>query len=673
MASPEIFDIPIGKVVGPKGDTGNGISGIELLSTSGLNKTYRITMTDETTFYFTVTDGNGISGATFDAQTNALTITFDNGTSFTTPSLKGAPGNPGDDGYSPAVTIETIPGGHRVTITDKAHPTGQSFDVMDGAPDAGNVSYDETATYQSGTVGAELQHQSRHLSDVEDTKAPVILETVSGAIASFDDGADSMPIRKIVATIEPVQAGTGDPSPDNVRPISGWTGATVYHRGKNLYDYNSTPIRNCGVSSGVLAYNNLFDAYIVPIKQNTTYIYSKRYNANTDGYICLSEDYPQTGTTVNNVVNTRYGVPEFTVNSGTNNYLIIIWRNVLSAEERAEQMVEVGNARTAVEPYQGEITDINWQSEAGTIYGGTVTLNEDGSVDVVSTMGNIASYTGETLPGAWISSMDVYAEGATPTTGAQVVYELAEPVSYHFDDVGQLYTYLGTNNVWIDTGAISECDYPADTKTYVDDKSASVTDVQINGTSILSDGVANIPIAGSNNLGLVKAASNSDYGVAIYNNGIITLASAGIVRVKAGSSSTTPITPSLQDAAAFYGLAKAAGDTTQTASANAVGAYTEAAKSAIHEMLNGSVAVSGTTPTIAAKSGITYVCGEVATLDITPPASGIFEVQFVSGSTPTVLTATGVSWVNGFDPTALEANKTYDISISNGIGVAVWI
>lgn len=167
----QTFDFDIGNVVGPPGATGNGIKSIQLLSTSGLVKTYRITMTDDTTFDFSVSDGedgddgNGISGASFDPQTNALTITFDDGTSFTTPSLKGAPGTPGDDGYSPAVTIATITGGHRVTITDEAHPTGQSFDVMDGANDAGSVTYDSTQTYQAGSVGAELSNQSRQLSD----------------------------------------------------------------------------------------------------------------------------------------------------------------------------------------------------------------------------------------------------------------------------------------------------------------------------------------------------------------------------------------------------------------------------------------------------------------------------------------------------------------------------
>lgn len=44
----------------------------------------------------------------------------------------GQPGQTGPAGISPEVTITSIAGGHRVTITDDDHPTGQSFDVMDG-------------------------------------------------------------------------------------------------------------------------------------------------------------------------------------------------------------------------------------------------------------------------------------------------------------------------------------------------------------------------------------------------------------------------------------------------------------------------------------------------------------------------------------------------------------
>lgn len=41
-------------------------------------------------------------------------------------------GTGGGSAVSPTVTITTITGGHRVTITDVDHPSGQSFDVMDG-------------------------------------------------------------------------------------------------------------------------------------------------------------------------------------------------------------------------------------------------------------------------------------------------------------------------------------------------------------------------------------------------------------------------------------------------------------------------------------------------------------------------------------------------------------
>lgn len=86
--------------------------------------------------------------------------------------------------------------------------------------------------------------------------------------------------------------------------------------------------------------------------------------------------------------------------------------------------------------------------------------------------------------------------------------------------------------------------------------------------------------------------------------------------------------------------------------------------------------VSGTTPAINAISGIRYVCGECTTLDITLPASGIVDVVFESGSTATTLTITPptgqtVKWANGFDPTALDANTTYEINIADGLGVAV--
>lgn len=205
---------------------------------------------------------------------------------------------------------------------------------------------------------------------------------------------------------------------------------------------------------------------------------------------------------------------------------------------------------------------------------------------------------------------------------------------------------------------------------YVTPQEEPVTDIKINGTSAVQNGIANIPLASTNSPGV---SGLKQWGGLKTDNGNLYVEVASDAHVKAGTSLYTPIVPGRQHAAAFYGLAKAAGDTTQAQSENVVGTYTDNAKAAIYDMLNAPVTVSGTTPTITAKSGISYVCGEVSTLTITLPASGIFDVRFTSGSTPTVLTASGVTWPEWFDSTNLEADTVYELNISDGYGVvATW-
>lgn len=53
----------------------------------------------------------------------------------------GKDGEDGLDGVSPEITVTDITGGHRVTITDKDHPSGQTFDVMNGEP--GTTDYND--------------------------------------------------------------------------------------------------------------------------------------------------------------------------------------------------------------------------------------------------------------------------------------------------------------------------------------------------------------------------------------------------------------------------------------------------------------------------------------------------------------------------------------------------
>ena len=203
-----------------------------------------------------------------------------------------------------------------------------------------------------------------------------------------------------------------------------------------------------------------------------------------------------------------------------------------------------------------------------------------------------------------------------------------------------------------------------------------VEDVKVNGTSVVTDGVANIPVASQSGFGVVKGG---ELGVAVNSGGVLQISSASTAYCKSGTASYKPIAPDVQHAAAFFGLAKAAGADMKDIQSPTVGIYPEAQKSAISQMLNAPETVSGSTPSIAAKPGVQYICGEVSTIDITVPASGIIDVIFESGSTPAVLTVTPptgmtMKWAGGFDPTSLEANTTYEINIMNGyLGVAgVW-
>ena len=80
--------------------------------------------------------------------------------------------------------------------------------------------------------------------------------------------------------------------------------------------------------------------------------------------------------------------------------------------------------------------------------------------------------------------------------------------------------------------------------------------------------------------------------------------------------------------------------------------------------------VSGTAVTIDGRPNMRYVCGEVASISIIPPADGSIEVLFTSGTTAAVLTLPSTvrmpEWWGG-----IEENYTYDLIIIDGTYGAV--
>lgn len=77
--------------------------------------------------------------------------------------------------------------------------------------------------------------------------------TASGAIASFEGVA--APLQSLKFNIEPSQSGSGDPSPSNIRPISGWSQVDGKQSGEDMTDY--TPIT---ISLGQTVYGGTVDA-----------------------------------------------------------------------------------------------------------------------------------------------------------------------------------------------------------------------------------------------------------------------------------------------------------------------------------------------------------------------------------------------------------------------------
>ena len=148
-----------------------------------------------------------------------------------------------------------------------------------------------------------------------------------------------------------------------------------------------------------------------------------------------------------------------------------------------------------------------------------------------SSTGHINSYNGETLPGIWWSDRDVYAEGAVPTVGAEVIYKLANEDIEEYDITPitiPLSQYV--NYFFIDDGYLKTLSYYAQT--------LRVQHITIdNGISFGDTNILESDIIGWNNAAnelALKANINSpeftgsplstNPGVAVNNNRIATTA-----------------------------------------------------------------------------------------------------------------------------------------------------
>ena len=328
-----------------------------------------------------------------------------------------------------------------------------------------------------------------------------IISSVTGLV-SFKTNVEE-PV-KVMCEFSSVQEGTGDPSPDNVRPISGWTGCEITHTGKNLLDSSSLVSGKYIDNNGHEQTNSSF-GYTRPysaILPNTTYILSGSWTHQHD-YYCAVYFYDTNKEWIKrNVFDSGLTTYTFTTPKNAGYIRVQYYKSLANAQ------VETGSTVTSFEPFQGytvipiAFTDPT-TGDPLTVYGGTVTLNEDGSVDLVSKsklfdLGNltwlvdsnrltfyyatvssivannnnvIATCYKSVAPqgiGAWrtdtrdliigqrsstsIAIIDTNynndVQGLKTSLNGQYAMILTPPTTYHFDNVGQLQSFLGTNNIW---------------------------------------------------------------------------------------------------------------------------------------------------------------------------------------------------------------------------------
>lgn len=183
---------------------------------------------------------------------------------------QGDPGKPGDTGATPELTIGTVKEGDApsATITGTVKKPILNLTLKSGAPGK-DATVDATLT-QSGqaadakVTGDELARKaviddttvgtdawsSKHIID---TLCPPISET-GNPVVCYPVVGSKLGVK---ASWEPVQEGSGDPSPDNIRPIKGRDSVKVERCGGNVIEFLRTNDSHESVKIAVDAEKNI--------------------------------------------------------------------------------------------------------------------------------------------------------------------------------------------------------------------------------------------------------------------------------------------------------------------------------------------------------------------------------------------------------------------------------
>lgn len=281
----------------------------------------------------------------------------------------------GEPGASPTVAVQDIAGGHRIVITDATGTS--SVDVMDGkdatvdatlsqsgkAADA-KVTGDELATkavIDDTTVGTDAW-SSKHIVDMlcpplEETGNPVTCYPVAG-----------YPLGCKVSW-EPMQEGTGDPSPENVRPISGRDSVSVERCGYNLLKIQDGKQTTRGVTisatDGLISISGTAtDTGYAPIDIVPVFI---------SGVVFLSSNiatpYPRVSLVTSKYASVVYQNTATKMSNTATRLCFTVQQGQTYNLTGVKVQLELGSTATAYSPYTGQTSTLSLPT---TIYGGTL-------------------------------------------------------------------------------------------------------------------------------------------------------------------------------------------------------------------------------------------------------------------------------------------------------------
>lgn len=210
--------------------------------------------------------------------------------------------------------------------------------------------------------------------------ANALIGEKSGGAVVIDDVAPDYKVLSVVSSIEPVQA-SGTPSPDNVLPISPWTGAKLTKCGKNLlpYPYTNTTKTENGITftdngdgsvsvQGTATSNAAFHFGTFKLKKGVTYTLSSGgpdSGAHNTYQLWLRND---AGILSDHVYNIKSGTAVTPEKEGNVTLSLMVYSgNTVDLTYRPQ--IEVGSSATEYEPYVSDTIEIDFGQE---VYGGTI-------------------------------------------------------------------------------------------------------------------------------------------------------------------------------------------------------------------------------------------------------------------------------------------------------------